>query len=64
MFYLQNTNKQTNKNNNKKQETVTYLPDNHNKNLFAFVPRLLSNKDCDILTYYLTLCKTSSEKVY
>ena len=48
MLYLKNTNKQTNKNNDKKQETVTYLPDNHNKNLFAFVPRLLSNKDSAI----------------
>lgn len=52
MFYLKNTNKQTNKNNNKKQETVTYLPDTQNKYLFAFVPRLLSNKDCYILIYY------------
>ena len=50
MFSSKNTNKQTNKNNNKKQETVTYLPDNQNKYLLvAFVPRLLSNKDCDIL---------------
>lgn len=64
MFYLKNTDKQTNKNNNKKQESVTYLPDNHNKYLFAFVTGLLSNKDCYILIYYLTLCKTNSEKVY